>query len=156
MGIAAALELLALFIWLDANQLPAHLTAGVGPAAAMRLVAVFIAVLGVAHALTAWRRKTPTAQGNAEQEDIAERTNHAALAWILCGLLVLGVCVHLGGGFILGATALFVGTARAFGQALGLRSLGIGLTLTTLVFLFFARVLTLSLPIGPLEQLLLP
>ncbi len=44
-GIALALEILALLIWLDANRLPEQMTVGVGPSAAMRLVALFVAVL---------------------------------------------------------------------------------------------------------------
>lgn len=154
-GIGLFLLALALFIWLDANRLPEPGAVGVGPAAAMRLVSLFVAALGVAHLLSAWGRRVRETEEGFMPRDAAPLTNHASLAWILGGLLALGVCVHLGGGFIVGATALFVGTARAFGQPLGVRSLGIGLVLTTLVFFFFARVLTLSLPVGPIEQLLL-
>ena len=154
-GIALALEILALLIWLDANRLPEQMTVGVGPSAAMRLVALFVAVLGVAHAVTAWGRRVRETEESFSPRDAAPATNHAALAWILGGLAVLAACVQLGGGFIVGATALFVGTARAFGQPVNVRSVGMGVVLTALVFLFFARVLSLSLPAGPLERLLL-
>lgn len=155
-GIALALLALALLIWLDANRLPEQVTVGVGPAAAMRLVALFVAALGLAHGVAAWGRRVRQAEEGFTPRDAAPATNLAALAWILGGLAVLAACVQMGGGFIVGSTALFVGTARAFGQPVGARSVGIGLLLTTLVFLFFARVLSLSLPVGPLEQLLLP
>lgn len=155
-GIAVALEALALLIWLDANRLPEHVTAGVGPAASMRLIALLVAALGLAHGVAAWGRRVRETEEGFSPRDAAAATNLGALAWILGGLAMLGLCVQFGGGFIAGATALFVGTARAFGQPVAPRSTGIGLLLTTLVFLFFARVLSLTLPMGPLERLLLP
>ncbi len=155
-GIAVALLLLALFIWLDANRLTGPVTVGVGPAAAMRLIALFVAALGVAHGVMAWGRRVREVEEGFTPLDPAPATNLAALGWILGGLALLALAVELGGGFIAGATALFAGTARAFGQPIGIRSIGIGAVLTTLVFLFFARALSLTLPAGPLERLLLP
>lgn len=154
-GMGAALWLMALAVWLDANRLPPHVTAGVGPAAAMHLVAVLLAALGLAHLVTAWGHRVREREEGFTPRDAHPATNTGALAWILGGLTVLAVCVHMGGGFVLGATALFAGTARAFGQPLNVRSVGLGLGLTTGVFLFFARVLSLGLPAGPLERLLL-
>lgn len=154
-GIALALLALALLIWLDANRLPEQVTVGVGPAAAMRMVALFVAALGVAHGVVAWGGRVREADEGFTPRDANPTTNHASLAWILGGLAALGACVQFGGGFVIGATALFVATARAFGQPVGVRSVGIGLVLTTLVFVFFARVLSLSLPVGSLERLLL-
>lgn len=154
-GIALALLTLALLIWLDATRLPEQVTVGVGPAAAMRLVALFVAALGLAHGVAAWGRRVREADEGFTPREALPTTNPAGLAWILGGLAVLGACVQFGGGFVIGATVLFVATARAFGQPLGARSVGIGLVLTTLVFVFFARVLSLSLPAGPLERLLL-
>lgn len=154
-GVALALLALAGLIWLDAQRLPEQMTVGVGPAAAMRLVAAFVAVLGVAHGVQAWARRVREVNEGFTPREARPTTHPAGLAWILGGLAVLGACVHFGGGFVFGATALFVATARAFGQPLGVRSVGIGLVLATLVFVFFARVLSLSLPAGPLERLLL-
>jgi putative tricarboxylic transport membrane protein len=151
-GIALALLMLALLIWLDASRLPGPATVGVGPAVAMRLVSLFVGGLGLAHGVVAWGRRVRETEEGFVPRDAAPATNTAALAWVLGGLAVLAACVELGGGFIVGATALFVGTARAFGQPVGVRSLGTGLGLTALVFLFFARVLSLSLPAGPLER----
>jgi len=154
-GIAFALLTLALLIWLDADRLPEQVTAGVGPAAAMRMVSVFVAILGVAHAVTAWDRRARAHNEGFSPSAVSSAGNRAGLAWILIGLAVLGASVHFGGGFVIGATSLFVTTARAFGQSVGIRSVGIGLALTTLVFVFFVRVLSLSLPAGPFERLLL-
>jgi len=154
-GIALALLTLACAIWWDASRLPDTTTVGVGPASAMQLVALFVGGLGLAHGVVAWGHRVRETEEGFVPRDAAPATNTAALAWVLGGLAVLAACVELGGGFIVGATALFVGTARAFGQPVGVRSLGIGAGLTALVFLFFARVLSLSLPAGPLERLLL-
>ncbi len=154
-GIALALLLLALLIWLDANRLPEQVTVGVGPVVAMRMVSLFVAALGVAHGVSAWGLRVRQVEEGFTPRDASPSTNPAGLAWILGGLALLGASVHWGGGFVIGATALFVTTARAFGQPVGVRSVGMGLVLTALVFVFFARVLSLSLPAGPLERLLL-
>lgn len=154
-GIALALEAVALLVWLDAGRLPEPQTAGVGPAAAMHLVALFVAVLGVAHAVLAWGRRVRQVEEGAVDHNPGFTTNRAALAWVLGGLIALAITLQLGGGFVWGATALFVSTARAFGRPVNLRSLGLGAVLTTLVFVFFAKVLSLSLHMGPFERLLL-
>lgn len=154
-GIGVSLLVIAGLIWLDASRLPEQLTVGVGPAAAMRMVAAFVAALGVAHGVQAWGRRVREVNEGFTPREASPTTHPAGLAWILGGLAVLAACVHFNGGFVIGATALFVATARAFGQPVGARSVGIGGVLATLVFVFFARVLSLSLPAGPLERLLL-
>jgi putative tricarboxylic transport membrane protein len=73
---------------------------------------------------------------------------------ILAGLALLIGIVGLGGGFILATSALFVATSAAFGRRAILADLAIALVLTTLIYLAFDRLLTLSLPAGPLERLL--
>lgn len=154
-GIAISLELIAMAIVLDALRLPEPNAVGVGPAAAMYVVAFIVAVLGIAHGFSAWARRVREVHEGATPAEAAPAVNNAAIAWILGGLGALGACVYFGGGFILGATALFVGTARAFGQPVAAKSILMGLLITTLVFLFFARALSLTLPAGPLEALLL-
>jgi putative tricarboxylic transport membrane protein len=68
-------------------------------------------------------------------------------------LALLIAIIGVGGGFILATTALFVTTSRAFGRRAVLADLGIALVLTTVIYLGFDRLLTLSLPAGPLERL---
>jgi putative tricarboxylic transport membrane protein len=154
-GIALMLLLLALLIWLDADRLPPQVTVGVGPASVMRIMSLFVAALSVAHGVAAWKCHLRQTEQEAATSEITPISDLAGLAWILSGLALLGTSVYFGGGFVLGSTALFVTTARAFGQPIGFRSFGIGLTLTSFVFVFFARVLSLSLPAGPLERLLM-
>lgn len=152
-GLGAALLVLATVIWFDAFRLPASQTVGVGPTAAMRLVSVLVAILGVAHWIAAWRSKARSVTGQKIHSNVP--TNHSALAWVLGGLLGLIAMLQMGVGFIIGATWLFAATARAFGQPLRLKSPLIGLALATAVYAFFTLALSLSLPAGPLERLLL-
>ena len=60
----------------------------------------------------------------------------------------------MGGGFIPATTILFVATAAAFGRRAILADLAIGFVLAVVVFLIFDKLLTLSLPAGPIERLL--
>ena len=146
-GVGAFLLALAIALIVDAMNLPPPQAVGVGPTAAMRLVAVLLAVLGVAHLVGAWKARnlafTP-----------GEKANRAALAWVLGGLIGLIVWLQVGGGFVIGATWLFVATAAAFGQPIRLKSPLIGLALALAVYVFFTLGLSLSLPAGPLEHAL--
>lgn len=147
-AIGAGLLLLALALWLDAARLPPPNVVGVGPSAPMRLVAVLVVAVALAHLVAAWRRRalhTPAPQ----------RGNHASLAWVMAALLGLIAVLQLGGGFVAGSAWLFVGTARGFGEKISAKSVGIGAVLAALVYLFFTRVLSLALPAGPLERLLM-
>ncbi|HET7863083.1 MAG TPA: tripartite tricarboxylate transporter TctB family protein [Burkholderiaceae bacterium] len=147
-AIGAGLLLLALALWLDAARLPPPNVVGVGPSAPMRLVAVLVMVVALAHLVAAWRRR-------ALDLPAPQRGNHASLAWVMAALLGLIAALQLGGGFVLGSAWLFVGTARGFGEKISAKSVGIGAVLAALVYLFFTRVLSLALPAGPLERLLL-
>lgn len=152
-AIGAALFAVALVVWLDAQRLPAPSAVGVGPSAAMRLVAVLVAVLAAAHWISAWRQRASVRSG-AGVESAPVHGNHASLAWVLGGLLGLIAILQLDGGFVAASTWLFVATARGFGQRLSPKSFGIGFGLSALVYVFFTRTLSLALPAGPLERLL--
>lgn len=146
-AIGAGLLLLALAIWLDAARLPPPNVMGVGPSAPMRLVAMLVVLLALAHLVAAWRHRALDAPST-------QRGNHASLAWVMAALLGLIAVLQLGGGFVAGSAWLFVGTARGFGEKISVKSVGIGVVLAALVYLFFTRVLSLALPAGPLERLL--
>lgn len=149
-GIGVALLAIAALVLIEAQGLAPGAVRGVGPAAALRLVAVLLGVLGVVHLIAALRARRARPAG----EVAAVRGNHAALAWVLAALGGLMLILQFGGGFILASTWLFALTARGFGQRLGVRSIGIGLVLSTAVYLFFTKALSLALPGGPLERLL--
>jgi len=122
---------------------------GVGPSVAMKLIGGLLGVLGAAHLVTAWGKR-----GNRKGIDADDVLNPASLAWVLGGLVGQIAVLAAGGGFIAGATLLFVCTACGFGRRL--LSLGpvIGLALSVAVYVFFTKALSLTLPSGPLERLL--
>ncbi|WP_026075666.1 tripartite tricarboxylate transporter TctB family protein [Noviherbaspirillum massiliense] len=148
--VGLVLLILAVMTLTDSFKVSAGAGPGVGPAVAMKLIAALLGLLGVAHLMQAWqhREKQTTLAG----EDVM---NPGALAWVLGGLIVQIVALSLGAGFILAATILFVSTARGFGRPI--KSLGpvYGFVLSVAVYAFFTKILSLTLPAGPLERLLL-
>jgi len=145
--IGAGLLALAAALWLDAARLPPPGTVGVGPSAALRLVGGLVALLGLVHLFVAWRRR-------GEQVEV-DHGNRAALGWVLAALAGLIAVLELDGGFVLAAAWLFVATARGFGERISIKSVAIGLVLSFAVYVFFTRALSLALPSGLLERLLL-
>ncbi|GGF78438.1 C4-dicarboxylate ABC transporter [Azorhizobium oxalatiphilum] len=145
-GIAIALGLLALagVIWWDATQLSAGSPYGLGPDAAPKVVAAGLAILAVLNFISAWRGTMPH----------RERGDLGPIFWIVGGMVALIALIALGGGFIIATAILFAATARAFGRKALLADLGIGFGLGFGAYLLFAKLLTLSLPMGPLERLL--
>ena len=153
-AIGAALFLLAAFIAFDATKLTLPTVVGVGPTAAMRLVAILVALVAAAHWVSAWRQRARERNG-ASAPAAPSYGNRAALAWVLGALVGLIAIIELGGGFVLASTWLFVGTACGFGQRISVKSVAIGFVLASLIFLFFTKALSLGLPAGPLERLVL-
>ncbi|MDE1568219.1 tripartite tricarboxylate transporter TctB family protein [Aquabacter sp. P-9] len=142
--IAAALAGLAGVIWWDATKLSALSPYGLGPDAAPKVVAAGLAVLAVANFVNAWRGAMP----HREPGDLG------AILWIVGGLAALIAIIAFGGGFIIATAVLFAATARAFGRRALLVDFGIGVGLGLVAYLLFAKLLSLTLPTGPLEQLI--
>ena len=142
--IAAALIALALVIAWDAGNLGTGSTySPAGPSAAAYAVAAGLALLGLATALTAWRGAIP----ERESFDIIP------VLIILGGLGALTASIYYGGGFILGTTIMFAATSRALGHQRLFLDVAIGFSLSLGVYLVFTKLLSLSLPQGPLERL---
>lgn len=142
--IAAVLVALALLIAWDAGNLGTGSTySPAGPSAAAYAVAAGLAVLGIATAFAAWRG------------DLPERESFDLLPvlLILGGVGALAASINYGGGFILGTTVMFAATSRALGHQRLFLDLAIGVTLSLTVYLVFTKLLSLSLPQGPLERL---
>jgi putative tricarboxylic transport membrane protein len=151
--VAVVLLALAAIIFYDITSMAQAQAVGVGPTAAMRIVAVLLVILGIAHAIAAVR--TRAVQRNLEVSELDDvLTNRRALAWVLGGLVGMILILQFGGGFVIGSTWLFAATARAFGQPIRFKSPVIGLVLAGVVYAFFTQALSLSLPSGPLERLL--
>jgi putative tricarboxylic transport membrane protein len=145
-GIAIALGLIAIagiIVW-DMSRLELATTYGLGPQAMPVVVAIGLFLLGIANLVMAWRGDLP------DRESFDPR----AILLILGGLAALIAVIGLGGGFIIATALLFVATATAFGRRALLVDLLIGLGLGLLIFLLFDKLLTLSLPTGPIERLL--
>ena len=136
-----ALEAVTVF---DARRLTITSAYGMGPEAVPYLIAGGLALLALGHFVFAFRNALPE----------REETDPQAIAWIAAGLFALIAVIGLGGGFVPAMMLLFAATARAFGRRAFLVDLLIGLVLGVFLYLRFTKLLTLSLPQGPLERFL--
>jgi putative tricarboxylic transport membrane protein len=142
--IAAALFVLSGLVFWDMSRLQLNAVYGVGPKAMLIVVASGLAVLGVGNAVLAFRGELPA----------RESIDFRALLFILGGLAALIGIIGLGGGFIPATAILFAAVAAGFGRRAFLVDLLIGLVLGVSTYLLFAKLLALTLPVGPLERLL--
>ncbi len=142
--IAVALLVLAAVVWWDMTSLRISSVYGIGPKAMPIVIAGGLALLSVGNFLMALRGDLPE----------RESADPKAVLLIIGGLAALIALIGLGGGFIPGMTILFATTAAAFGRRAFLVDLAIGFVLGVVVYLLFVKLLTLSLPMGPLERLL--
>jgi putative tricarboxylic transport membrane protein len=145
-GLAAAglLAALAAVVARDGLTLRAAAGYGVGPEAAPLAIAAGLAALSLANLVAALRGAVPE----------REAWDPGPVLLIVSGFVALVAIIGLGGGFIPATAILFASTATAFGRRAPLVDLAIGFTIGLLVYLLFARVLSLTLPAGPLEALL--
>ena len=137
------LLVLSVVVWRDATAQTMSATYGIGPAAMPYLIAMALAALGLGHIVVAFRDGLP----------VPEHADGIAIGWIALGLVALLLCIAFGGGFILATTILFAATARAFGRRALLVDAAIGFGLGVAIHLLFSKLLTLSLPAGPIEHL---
>ena len=142
--IAAALAALAVVRVWDSRQLSATTMYGMGPEVMPVVIAIGLGLLAIGNLVDALRGNLPA----------RESADPKAVWLILAGLALLIAIIGFGGGFILATSALFVTTSAAFGRRALLADTAIALVMTTLIYLAFDRLLTLSLPTGPLERLL--
>ncbi len=117
---------------------------GIGPTAMPYVVAGGLALLGLAHLVVAFRDGLPA----------PDTADPRALGWIIAGLVGFIACVTLDGGFSIATAMLFGFTARGFGREALVKDLAIGFFMGLIIYVIFFKLLTLSLPAGPLERLL--
>jgi putative tricarboxylic transport membrane protein len=142
--IAALLLAAAGVIFWDSSNLQITSVYGVGPKAMPIVVASGLVLLSIGNLVMALRGELPA----------RESADPKAILLILGGLAALIALIGLGGGFIPATAILFATTATAFGRRAFLTDLAIGFGLGLVIFLMFDKLLTLSLPAGPLERLL--
>jgi putative tricarboxylic transport membrane protein len=142
--IALALAALAALLVWDARKLQSSTMYGMGPEVMPVVIAIGLGLLAIGNLIDALRGNLPP----------RESADPRAVWLILGGLALLIAIIGFGGGFILATSALFVTTSAAFGRRAILADSAIALVMTTLIYLAFDRLLTLSLPTGPLERLL--
>ncbi|WLB13647.1 tripartite tricarboxylate transporter TctB family protein [Bradyrhizobium elkanii] len=135
--------LAAVLVW-DASKLPSTTMYGMGPEAMPIVIAIGLVILAIGNLIDALRGKLPP----------RESMDPKPVGLIIGGLVLLIAIIGFGGGFILATSALFVTTSAAFGRRAVLTDIAIALVITTLIYLAFDKLLTLSLPAGPLERLL--
>ena len=145
-GLVIALIVLALAatVFVDMNRLELGAVYGIGPKAMPIVVGTGLALLGIGNAAIAVRGALP------ERESV----DMEAILLILGGLAALIALIWLGGGFIVATGVLFAAVSRAFGRRALVVDLLIGIVLGALCYLLFAKLLALTLPLGPIERLI--
>ena len=143
-AVAALLFALAAVIFWDMSQLEISPVYGLGPKAMPIVVASGLALLAIGNAVIAFT-------GGLPERDEADPK---AILLILGGVVALIVIIGVGGGFIPATAILFATTATAFGRRAFFTDLVIGLGLALVAYLLFAKLLSLSLPMGPIENLM--
>ncbi|MEO8485200.1 MAG: tripartite tricarboxylate transporter TctB family protein [Betaproteobacteria bacterium] len=145
-AISAAVVALALFVFEQLSSIPADGGySAVGPRFAPMIVGVGLLAIGLLllrQALTGgWRDMAPAPD---------EPLHGPSFAWIAGGLAlqmaIIGVV-----GFTVASTLLFAAVARGFGSRRPLHDAIVGAIVAIAVFLFFTRVLGLSLPSSPIR-----
>lgn len=145
-GLVIALILFVItgLIWWDMSTLQISSVYGPGPKAMPIVVAIGLGLLAVGNTIMALRGDLP------ERESLDWRP----ILLILGGMAALIAIIAYGGGFIVGTAILFAATAAAFGRRAFVTDLAIGLVLAFVVFFLFSKLLALTLPMGPIENLI--
>lgn len=141
--IAAVLLVIAGVLLWDMATLEISSVYGVGPKAMPTVVAIGMAILAIGNGFMAFRGDLPD----------RETMDPKAILLILGGLAVLIALIGFGGGFIPATAILFATTSAAFGRKAFLVDLAIGFGLGLVIYLLFAKLLSLTLPMGPIENL---
>jgi putative tricarboxylic transport membrane protein len=145
-GLVIALILLALagLVWWDMTKLQILSPYDLGPKVMPIVVSACLALLAIGNAIGALRGDLPP----------RDSLDWKPIILILGGLACLIALIAFGGGFMIGTAILFATTSAAFGRRAFLTDLLIGAAIAVVVYLLFGKLLTLSLPAGPLEHLL--
>lgn len=143
--IAAVLLVLAAVVAWDASRITGVAQyARIGPQTVPYAIALCLAGLGLWTILEAWRGDFP----EREPQEVMP------FLWIVGGLLIQLVTIRFIG-FSIATGLLFALVARGFGERRFWISIPFGIVLSIIVWVIFARGLSLTLPHGPLEDALM-
>lgn len=133
----------AVVIWSTGRQGGAASYARIGPTTFPYVIAGVFFILAIWTAFEAWRGDFP----EREHQEISP------ILWIVGGLAAQMLLLKIAG-FSIASGFLFAATARAFGKGPLWKTIPLGIVLAYVIWVIFARGLSLSLPAGPLEHLL--
>ena len=144
-GLVIALLLLVLagIVWWDMTKLQILSPYDLGPKVMPVVVSIGLILLAIGNAIGALRGDLPP----------RDSLDWKPIFLILGGLAVLIILIGIGGGFMIGTAILFATTSTAFGRRAFLTDFLIGAVIAVFIYLLFGKLLTLSLPTGPLERL---
>jgi putative tricarboxylic transport membrane protein len=144
-GLAIAIILLVLagVVWWDMSSLQILSPYDLGPKVMPIIVSGGLTLLAIGNGISAFRGDLPD----------RESLDWTPIVLILGGLAILIALIAFGWGFMIGTAILFAATSTAFGRRAFFTDLLIGAGLALFVYLLLGKLLTLSLPAGPLENL---
>jgi putative tricarboxylic transport membrane protein len=145
-GLVIALILLGFagLIWWDTTALQLASVYGPGPKAMLYIVSAGMVVIAIGNAVMAFRGEFP------ERDSL----DWKPIFLILGGMAVLIALIRYGGGLIPAVSVLFATVSAAFGRRAFVTDLVIGFVIGLLIFVLFSKLLALSLPMGPIENLI--
>ncbi|PWJ80966.1 putative tricarboxylic transport membrane protein [Pseudaminobacter salicylatoxidans] len=144
LAIAAGLAIISVVIaWNTATMGGVASYSRVGPTAFPYAIAAVLFVLAIWTAVEAWRGDFPE----------READNIPPILWIVGGLAAQMLLLKVAG-FSIATGLLFALTARGFGRGPLWKTVPIGIVISLAIWFIFSRGLQLSLPAGPLENLL--
>ncbi|HKF09972.1 MAG TPA: tripartite tricarboxylate transporter TctB family protein [Xanthobacteraceae bacterium] len=142
---AGVLALAVVMFWQTMSIPVSPIYAKVGPIVVPMITAAALGILGVLLLIDAWQG------GWQSEEEKAVRPDHAALLWILAGL-VLNVTLIGPAGFTIASVIVFVCVARGFGSNAIARDALIGAAFALIAYFGFATTLGINIGSGPLES----
>ena len=144
-GLVIALLLLVLagVVWWDMTKLQILSPYDLGQKVMPIVVSGCLTLLAIGNGIRAFRGDLPA----------RDSLDWKPIVLILGGLACLIALIAFGGGFMIGTALLFAATSTAFGRRAFVTDFVIGAVIAVFVYVLFAKLLTLSLPAGPLERL---
>ncbi|SFI63491.1 putative tricarboxylic transport membrane protein [Phyllobacterium sp. CL33Tsu] len=141
--IAAVLAIIAAVIVYSTATARGGSATRIGPGAFPYAIAACLFVLAIWTAFEAVRGDFPE----------REEQKVGPIIWIVGGLAAQMLLLHIAG-FAIATGLLFAATARGFGRGPLWLTIPIGIVLSFVIWVIFAKGLQLSLPAGPLERLI--